>query len=140
MTQQINRKPPDFDWVTTRQKCSLQQMFEELRLAIEKDVSTAEGFLKPGAGFEFKIAGTNDRFRVFIQSPYVATGGLAVAVTCSSSSIVIKDGETGIGKFEVGIGLNDEGDCRFIVDGKELDSWQVRRRILEDLFFKKVNL
>jgi hypothetical protein len=115
-------------------------MFEGLRLAIEKDVSIANGFLKQGAGLEFKIAGSGDRFRVYIQSPYVNAGGLAVAVVRSSNSISVVDGETGNAKFEIGIGLNDDGDCMFVIGEKELDSWQVRRRILESLFFEKVNL
>jgi hypothetical protein len=140
MMQQSNRKPPDFDWITTRRKCSLRQMFEELRVAIEKDVSIANGFLKTEAGFEFKMAGTTDRFRVYIQSPYVDTGGIAIAIVLSPKSIIVHDGATGTVKFEIGIGLNDDGDCRFIIEGKELDSWQVRRRALEDMLFVKVDL
>lgn len=138
--QQSDRKPPDFDWITTRQKCSLRQMFEELRVAIEKDLAIANGLLKKGAGLEFKMAGTTDRFRVYIQSPYLDTGGIAIAIALSPKSILVHDGATGAVQFEIGIGLNDDGDCRFIVQGKELDSWQVRRRALEDMFFVKVDL
>ena len=38
-------------------------------------------------------------------------------------------------KLSANLTLNDQGECKLLMDGKELDEWQFRRRALEELFF-----
>jgi hypothetical protein len=37
--------------------------------------------------------------------------------------------------FFAGLTLNDDGECRLVVDEQQLDLWQVLRRALEPLLF-----
>jgi hypothetical protein len=139
MTEQVNRKPPDFDWVAVRSQCSAKQMFEQLRLGIKQDVESANKAIHqnphrdPGRGF--KIAENNRTIKVFFDNPFGE--GISVLFTLAGNVIRVSDGETNQPIFNTGIGLNAEGECRFKIGDKECDSWEVRRKALEEMFFKE---
>jgi hypothetical protein len=133
---QANRKPPDFDWVTERANCSLRQMFEKLKLEIASDVESRNEHLSARSSVrKISIANHGTRMKVFVDDPYGEIIHKAVLVVLGREYVEIRDGETNAEVFKVGIGMNDEGDCRFLVDGQQYDSWQIRRKALEGLFF-----
>jgi len=52
----------------------------------------------------------------------------------AGKTIQVKNGDREV-LFEAGITLNDAGECKLRVDTEEVESWQFRRRALEELFF-----
>ena len=72
---------------------------------------------------------------MFFDNPF--QNGPSVLFTLARSVIRVSEGETNTPVFNVGIGLNSDGDCRFKVGDKECDSWEVRRKALEEMFFKE---
>jgi hypothetical protein len=83
----------------------------------------------------FKVVGDGKLIKVFDDDPY-RDGGPSVLFVLAGNLIKVKDGETGHIVFDISISLNDEGECRFTIDGKERDSWQIRRTALEGVFFQ----
>jgi hypothetical protein len=122
--------PPDFDWVTARQNCSISKVFESLLAQAKKNVQTAQtvsdGRVRTPADFT-AFDGGFSVFRNGIQK----TG---VRFWCSEDAIYVED-HTGKTIATAGLTLNDFGQCRLVVDGKELDQWQLLKRTLEPLLF-----
>lgn len=132
-----NRKPSDFNWVEARQQCSLQEVFEALRLGIRDDVETRNSNLPdnpdPHAQPMLKIVERGRTIRVYWHDIYGQYANLFVEFTLTAQNIVAKNHEGTL--FEATVGLNDDGDCRVKMFGKEYDFWQVRRKALEHLMF-----
>lgn len=130
-----SEKPVNFDWLGARLACSVRQMFEELRESVKQDVETWNAHLQDGADRNrFKYTDRGNSIRIYLDSPYDDTS-VSVVFSMTRSTIDILDGTNGQKLFFAAIGLNDEGDCKYIVDGKEYDSWQIRRKALERVFF-----
>lgn len=129
------KKPSDFDWVTEREKCSLKEVFEALRLGIREDVDTRNSTLSDDPDTAtLKIAEAAGTIRVYwhdVYSPSLSQKFAEFALKKQNITVTNQDGVL----FEAFVGLNDEGDCKVKISGKELDVWQVRRRALEQLMF-----
>jgi hypothetical protein len=136
LSDNANRKPSDFDWIAVRGNCSIRQMFEELRLGITQDVEAINEQTRPNNPHSvFKMVGDKKLIKVFEDDPY-QDGGPSILFVLADNAISVRDGETNRPIFDISISLNDEGECRFVVDGKERDSWQIRRKALEGMFFR----
>jgi hypothetical protein len=103
---------------------------ERLRAGAERNVrmrnALADGIVKfigTGSG-EFSVA------RVMTNDQVVA-----VVRFRREGSRIVAEGDKVDVRFEGTLTLNDDGDCRLLVNGQELDEWQVLRRALEQLFF-----
>jgi hypothetical protein len=59
-----------------------------------------------------------------------------VIFSLAEHAIVVKD-EAGA-MFEVTLTFSDEGECKLHIHQKELESWQVRRKALEELLFRSI--
>jgi len=122
----------DFDWVKARAACSIAVVFKELQMGVKADVEIANAL--PGREGQFKVAdgGDSDHFAVVRDQPrgntdsveFVRSGGRITAAHSRTKA-----------KVEATLTLNDDGECRLKVNGKEVGQWQFRRKALEDLFF-----
>lgn len=122
----------DFDWVTERTKCSISVMFERLRLGVEHDIAVWERLpdRDPGRvvydnqGHYFTVTknGRPDAPRVAFR-----LGQNTITVDCAGG------GKTT--SFHVALTLNQNRECRFVVDAEELERWQLRQKALSPLFF-----
>jgi hypothetical protein len=121
--------PSDFDWVTARHQCSVAKMFEALHLEAKANVETMNR-LAPERPWNFVDAGGG-----FSVSRRTEFGQRGVRFTVNDQSAVVVTGHNAPVNFTASITLNDDGECRFLVDGQELDRWQVLRRALEPLLF-----
>ena len=130
-----NRKPLDFDWVTARQQCSLRDVFEALRLGIRDDVETRNSSFPEGDPDKLvlKISERGKTVRVYWDDMYGSSQNIFVELTLTEQNVSAKDNESTL--FEAFICLNDDGDCKLKISGKEYDLWQVRRKALEKLLF-----
>lgn len=121
-----------FDWVTARANCSMAEMFFRLRKEIVRDVATRNRLPPPGTrDYSFRIleaeGDRDDEFTIIREGGGVQARSVRIAYTAT---------EITIGDVRANVTLNREGTCQLVVDGQELESWQVRRLALERLFFQ----
>jgi hypothetical protein len=133
MSNSIERKPDNFDWVSARNNCSAAVIFEKLRNLIADDVGTRNTQLQRGAPvFRFELINAT-RYTVVFENHMMHTH--------DSVSFVLKDGQiSAVGTerdiFTATVTLCDDGECRLKIGDKPYDLWQVRRMALEELFFR----
>ena len=119
----MSPKEEAFDWVSARQECSLIPKFEVMRVQAEKNAKAA--------GFDFESSAA-DLFCVF------TTDGSRVVSFERKPDRIQVNSPSGIAKGAITLTLNDDGDCRYRIDGKgEYLCWQVLCRMLEPLFFTR---
>ena len=123
------------DWVTTRSQCLGSAVFERLRKAVETDVQTRNKLHKGG---EYGFRTTSPRSTSNSQSFSVERDGRGAQARITfefrdhAIRVLSDDGKRDL---VVTPTLNDAGEFRFLVDGKELQEWQVRYKALDALFF-----
>jgi len=124
---------PKFDWVTQRSLCSFPNVFKELKLQVEEDVKTRNALRPNNSLYEFSVADGGDDFAVHLKAGEFQK---SVIFSLAEHAIVVRD-DAGV-MFEVTLTFNDEGQCRLHIHQKEIESWQVRRKALEDLLFRSI--
>lgn len=123
--------PSDFDWVTARGQCSALNVFELLKSDAQRNVAAMEAIAKArgtSSGLQFH---TNDGSFVITRRQFTEVG---VKFILSVDQIEIESVGVDV-RFTAGLTLNDDGECRLLVNNEQLDRWQVLRRSLEPLFF-----
>src|SRR5439155_13316423 len=118
----------DFDWVTARRNCSVRRVFESLQAQAKKNVEAMTPVTDKAPPFEF--VRFNGGFAVIRR----CFRNVGVRFWCSNTAIVVDDfGRTTL--FTATVRMNDAGECRLLVNGDQLDHWQLLMRALEPLFF-----
>jgi hypothetical protein len=124
-----------FNWVGARAECSYGPVFGRLELGCEDDAKARNkvvfGSESQARRRHFSII-ENDaktKFRVCEDSDPRS----AVTFSLREDCIEI---ETPKKTLRITLTLNAQGECRLQVDGEqELTQWQVRKLVLEELFF-----
>ena len=125
----------NFDWVSARDACSVTQMFERLRLAVDEDVKVRQALRKKvddfgfEQGFEFTTRGSS-----FSVSRRGIERGRAVVFAIQGRSITVKD-ESGNLLRLASVTINDDKECVLVVGEEQLQEWQFRKKSLEAIFF-----
>lgn len=129
---------PEINWVNERFKCSLVQMFEQLKADIGSDVDERNKQLPPNSGFKFQLGGVQgNRFSVIREDTYEHFAHRSVVFVLEQNKIRALEGTNRLAELmSATITFNDLGECRFKVNGKERESWQFRKETLENLFFE----
>jgi hypothetical protein len=120
----------DRDWVSALAACSAAQVFEQIRLQVEADVKVRNAVRPTGSDYKFETASDGDSFSVLIKG----RSGQRVTFQKTDRGILVYRAD-GTQMIEATLTLNDEGDCRFRVNGQEREFWQFRKTALESLFF-----
>ena len=119
----MSPKEEDFDWVSARKECSLVPKFAAMKVQAERNAAIA--------GFKAEAAG--NCFTVFSGE-----GNRSVTFTLEPGCISVCSMPTHLAKHKITLSLNDDGDCRYQIDGEgEYMCWQVLCRTLEKLFFDR---
>ncbi|MFZ0632523.1 MAG: hypothetical protein WA399_14195 [Acidobacteriaceae bacterium] len=128
--------PQDLNWVKARAACTIGAIFSALHRDAEEDVSEANalnmvqftGYAAPALA-----VATNGRGNHFVvhEQGNVET---AVKFTLRQDRILINFGSE---QLVITITLSDDGRCKLRVNDElqSYEQWQVRRRVLESLFF-----
>jgi hypothetical protein len=130
--------PENLNWVKVRAACSIGAMFKALELGAHEDVAEVTLLIKPQDNIAFSVVANHRRFSVIREDG--ATAGTPVPVTrevnfvLEGKAIVISDGNGRL-QLKATITLNNEGQCKLVVENNEVEQWQVRRMALEKLFF-----
>lgn len=108
-------------------------VFNELRLGVEEDVKainqTAAVVRREKSALGIRSNSVGDYFVVF----RAANSSIKVEFNCERDGIKVNKGAK---EFAVTLTLDKQGRCRFRIDGgEELEQWQVRHFMLEELFF-----
>jgi hypothetical protein len=123
----------DFNWVPARAKCSLELLFQRLKTAATRNVDQMNATLAREQRLaKCEIADFGDRFLVSYSGNFAPR---TVEFKMDKGRIQILGGDELSPKFSATPTLNAEGDCKLLVEGSELDLWQVRRKALDNLFF-----
>ncbi len=117
-----------FDWVTARAQCFPATVFEQLRLQVEEDVKTRNRLLADPHD-AFAVVDNGNKFSVIVL------GNPLRKVTFSLANENISVQRKGTVICEATLTLNDEGECKVKINGQERELWQLRKAVLEDLFF-----
>lgn len=130
-----HKKPADFDWVTARHECSLRSIFESLRLGIREDIEIRNSTLPDDPDTqELRITERVATIRIYWHDVFnPAPNPAYVEFKLEPHNISVTNQEGLL--LEASLCLNDDGDCKLRVGGKEFDLWQVRRKALESLLF-----
>ena len=123
--------PQELDWVEKRAACNLAEVFHRLCIEIGNDIISINGIKYKE--LYFKQESLRDG-SIVIGQPN-RTPRLAVSIGIVDQKIVVQDQATP-DKWSVRVGLNNEGRCVLKVEGgSELETWQFRKKALENLFF-----
>jgi hypothetical protein len=121
-----------YNWVTERSKCSLREALLRLQRETEKDVEVRNALRPEGVKYQFSLAPNADAFVVSLSGFGMPSS--SVCVRLEKGYIAVYD-DARNEMFQARITLNDDGECRFLIDGNERAFWQFRRRALDRLFF-----
>jgi hypothetical protein len=125
----------ELDWVTVRSACVLASLFQKLKLELAADVKKRNALRPDPAGHQFEVSTVNGSVSVSqIQWPR-GTSVNSVTFELRETSIAVLD-STGTLMFAVGLTINNQGECCYKIGCQEYDSWQLRKRALEPLFFE----
>jgi hypothetical protein len=122
----------DFDWVNARADCSLVAAFIRLEGNATKDADIATKLFKERRKFKV-IPRDGNSFSVYeeVQPQRHVTFKLSE----TQISIVKRHGGGEDVQFSVTLTIDKNKECRFLIEGDELEEWQVRKKALEPLFF-----
>ena len=129
----MTKEDHNFDWVTARRNCCLRSEFTALQLKIEEDADERQKNFNPNYKEGVKLKVLNGRAFTVVRNAILSE---SVTFVLKEDCIVVK-ASNGSPKFKLTLTLNDDGECRFKIDGEgEYLRWQVARKALEELFFQ----
>ena len=127
--------PINFDWVAERSKCSIHQVFKQLELEIEEDVTKRKSLLGLKTQTQFSISTlTSNRFSVIRVDDPISCLSVQVDFALVDGKITAQSQQYNV-DLAATITLNNEGRCKLKIGNDELEHWQFRRMALEALFF-----
>lgn len=127
-------KPRDWDWVTARKQCSAASVFESLALAAKQNVEKAAVISQDGRVTNpCSFVSQGDSFSV-ARPTFQGVVGVRFYLVDQKISAEAHGGNLNI-SMQADLTLNDEGECRLLVDGAELQEWQFLKRALEPVLF-----
>ena len=126
--------PKDFNWVTQRAECVPFRVFKQIQVEIEADLNLRNGLLnatQKADGVGFSLDAKGEHFFIHRNGVRLIT---MIQFRLHNAIIEVRDADNK-SILEATLTLNDEGRCMLVVAGKELETWQFRRRALENLLF-----
>ena len=133
----MTKEDQNFNWVKALQDCSFEIKFTVLRCSVEKTVQVRRQGLKTDDRALLEFQTINDRKFIVIRHGF-GSGRVSFQLEANRTAVVTQSTLAGeeLDKFTLTLTLNDDGECRFKIDGKgEYLPWQVERRALEDALF-----
>jgi hypothetical protein len=125
-----------FDWVRELHACSVQDKFAELRIAAERNAATRNAhFPDPGTGVRTRFGVNTISHRPLVFLVFDNWAQRKVEFSARQNTIKFHRDGDGARDYVMTLTLDEEGKCKFLLDGKELDIWQVLKLALEPLFF-----
>lgn len=118
----------DFDWVGARLQCSVAIVFARLRQTLKRDVEQRD---RAGGNYAFLFH--SEAHSIFVSRRDARGNSQTISFVETPDAIGVTDDEKEM--FVATLTLNNDGECRLLVNGQELTEWQFRKMALEKLFF-----
>ncbi|HET6841026.1 MAG TPA: hypothetical protein VFK06_04970 [Candidatus Angelobacter sp.] len=135
----MNDASLDFDWVSSRNECSISKMFERLRFDIKTDVEKRQQLRErhPQLGFlnDFSFISKSNKLSVLAQTD--GQDRRSIVFSLRGEYIFVLD-ENDTELFRATVTLNNQKQCVLMVDKEELEEWQFRKKALDAIFFANV--
>jgi hypothetical protein len=130
----MEETPEKLDWVNRRADCELDAAFQKLAVDVEEDVGVfnSKFALESPQAIVFQKRAEYPMFSVYRRLP---AGTLKVVFSLKLDRIEIED-DCGVQALSVIPFLADNGRCKFQVGGEEIEQWQLRRKVLEAIFYR----
>ena len=127
----MNGIPQELAWVERRAACNLAEVFHQLCMEIADDIIAING-LRPKE-LCFKQESLSDG-SIVIGQP-MRTPRVTVMIGIVDREIMVRN-QLKREEWSATVGLNDAGRCVLrLRNGSELETWQFRKKALEELFF-----
>jgi hypothetical protein len=125
-----------FDWVKARNDCSIDTVFDRLRLGVQGDVVKRER-IRASSGADprkgkFTFASNIGRFSASFRT-HDNEGSVIIFTLRRNRIVITNDQDEQL--MSATVTISDDRECRIVVDGEQLEEWQFRKRALETLFF-----
>ena len=128
MTEQ-ERLERERDWVATRFRCTVDNLFEELVAVIESDI---ESFIKVSGRDDCKIVRDGDKevsFKRYNRTVFVSTDGKMIRISP-------KHGDSWLSCFTINPKWNeDEMRCDLVIDGETISMHRASQKIIGRVLF-----
>ncbi|MGH9505255.1 MAG: hypothetical protein ACRD20_20570 [Terriglobales bacterium] len=122
----------DFDWVTARHECSLVKAFVQLKRDLEKDAAKANELFKGNRKYTL----TQDAYSLTVTEEHFSGEMRSVGFALNDEKTAVRvSNERDESMFEFTVTLNKKRHCVFLVNGEEMESWEVRQKALNSLLF-----
>ena len=129
----------EFDWVMAHSQCSLPHEFGRLKQLVENNCCTRRKYLPADNTMDFSFHATSEDHFTVSRFPVNDMVGSSYSVTFSlrNDHILIEDDwSKPMRRLALTLTLDDDGRCRFHIDGEgEYLRWQIARRALCPIFF-----
>jgi hypothetical protein len=122
----------DFDWVTARFQRSILRMFARFKEGLVRDVEQRNKLSeKEQDTRRFRIEEHDESVLVLCDGVNVQPR--QVSFQMSQATIVVTGSSSSINAV---LTLDVKGNCVFVVDDRIIVDWELRKRALEQLFFR----
>ena len=127
----------DFNWVKARHECSFSVEFSRLHLSAKENVEERNKNLPPESAVDFSFHNDSENHFEVHRTPALGLVGKRYEVIFLRRNDHILIRNSFLNKnHTLTLTLNNDGECRFKVDGEgEYKRWQVLRMALEPIFF-----
>jgi hypothetical protein len=132
MNSSVEKDLPNFDWVTGRYKCSLPNIFNQLKSDVKEDVLTRNGLRPAQSAFKFSVTENDNSLTVLLEGDGVHK---CISFNLAEHAIVVKD-DKGYQMFDVSVNFNEKGECKLVANEVARELWEIRRMALEELLFR----
>jgi hypothetical protein len=127
----MNKEIEDFDWVKARAECSVREIFEKLRIQVNKDVDARKNLLPEGSHYGFRFISENDKFVALLEGNNIHK---TLLFEHDRNSIKITTDHNREKVLVATLTLSAEGE----VCDRDYALWQFRKLVLEPLLFAQV--
>ena len=135
----MSSKGPNFNWVKAYLDCSLSNEYLELVSQAKKIVTIRNASLTPDDGFTFLTMEPEKGKFTVSRKPLEGVLGERSDVSFHLRNDHICIAQSELKPFMLRLTLDEDGDCRYSIDGKgAYQRWQVLRTALQYIFFDSV--
>jgi hypothetical protein len=126
--------PEELNWVEKRAACTVATVFNQLCDKIRDDVQAFNSIFQLAESNRFQADVHSSGTTIVVGQPNeVPRKRTYIGIVKDRIQVLHEWDKT---KWEVSVGLNNEGRCTLRLDDRtELEQWQFRKKALEGLFF-----
>jgi len=124
----------DFDWVTAHSEWTAEKAFEQLKAQLQEDVNKRQALRKgPPFYYGFKYRHSTNYASISVEGTAIQDH---VSFRLTENTIEVSDKDRNVVLNAVPV-ITEDRQYRLSVNGQDLELWQVRKAVLEKLFFSE---